>query len=263
MNGFKISRASLSVLIFVALGITVLQSSNAYARDLEYDGREEVVYVTPGEPTQVTFPAKVEGGFKNKDSSIALDKQDNILIIFANPLLKEEGEAIIVQIDDKRTYGFRVMPSTETNSRDAFVNVRDRRPPELDPEEQPIIQTKPSPIGDLMAEMVLVAEFGKQRGVSGFRRSAEYKGETILSDGALEAKIDEIFMGPNLWGYVLTVENLLGTTQKINPATFRLDGTRAVSAQRWQLAPQPLTDEQTVAQGHKGKVYIITKSKRR
>jgi hypothetical protein len=54
----------------------------------------------------------------------------------------------------------------------------------------------------------------------------------------------------------------LETTQKLNPATFRLDGTRAVSFDRAELSGRPLTGEQQLAAGHKGKVYIVTKSKR-
>ena len=56
---------------------------------------------------------------------------------------------------------------------------------------------------------------------------------------------------------------MLDSTQKINPATFRLDGTRAVIAQKWELAPQPKTPEQEISKGHTGKVYIVTKSKRK
>lgn len=49
------------------------------------------------------------------------------------------------------------------------------------------------------------------------------------------AKVEEIFMGANCWGYVVTVTNLPDTTQRINPATFCLEGTRAVAAARWEV----------------------------
>ena len=114
-----------------------------------------------------------------------------------------------------------------------------------------------------MREMILVAEFGKQKGITGYRRSNRFSGQTVLDDGAIEARVDEIFMGTDMWGYVLNVENKLGTAQRINPATFRLDGTKAVSAQRWELSPRPVTTEEEVAKGHQGKVYIITRAKRR
>ena len=61
---------------------------------------------------------------------------------------------------------------------------------------------------------------------------------------------------------MLDVENLLDTNQKLNPASFRLDGTRAVAAERWELAPRPETAEQRIAGSHKAKVYIVTKSLR-
>lgn len=239
-------------------------SNIALARDIRYDGNEEVVYVNPGEPTQITFPSKVSGGFKNKDSRIALEKQDHYIIIFAKPGLSLEGESIIVQIDDKRTYSLRIMTATPDNPRDGNISITDLRPPMEDTEEGGTTQfSKPTAVSELMRHMILVAEFGKQKSVPGYRRSNQYSGETVLHDGTLKATIDEIFMGTNLWGYVLNVENTLDTTQRINPATFRLDGTRAVVAQKWELAPQPKTPEQEISKGHVGKVYIVTKAKRR
>jgi hypothetical protein len=113
----------------------------------------------------------------------------------------------------------------------------------------------------LVRELILVAEYGKQRNIPGYRRSNKYTGETVMHDGSIEAKIDEIFMGPDYWGYVLNVENLLDTTQKLNPASFRLDGTRAVSAQRWELSARPQTAEQRLAKKHVAKVYIVTRAK--
>ena len=68
-------------------------------------------------------------------------------------------------------------------------------------------------------------------------------------------------MGPKLWGYVLDAENLLDQTQQINPASFRIDGTRAISANHWEIAPRPLTIEQEVAKRHKAKIYIVTRAK--
>jgi hypothetical protein len=108
--------------------------------------------------------------------------------------------------------------------------------------------------------MVLVAEFGKRKNIPGYRRSNRYTGETVLHDGAVEVKIDEIFMGSDYWGYVLSAENLLDTNQKLNPATFRLDGTRAVSAERWELAGRPQTAEQKVSGAHKSKIYVVVKA---
>lgn len=256
--------------VLLLLWCMLIASETAYARDITYTGAEEgVVFVKPGEPTQVIFPSSIEGGFKRKQSSIALEKQDNYLIIFAQPELSPEGEAILVHLDDKRTYSLRAIPSSEQHPRDGTVNIIDDRVPEsseedasLDP-KQPRDFAPPTIVSGLMRELILVAEFGNRKGITGYRRSNRYSGETVLHDGALKANIDEIFMGSDLWGYVLSVENLLDTTQRLNPATFRLDGTRAVTAQRWELAPRPLTAEQNIANAHVGKVYIVTKAKRR
>jgi len=254
-------------IMLIACASLLLCVSQAFARDIRYTGNEETIFVRPGEPTQITFPGAVEGGFKPAKSSIALDKQDNFIVVFAKATLPPEGEAIIVHIDDKRSYALRMRPASVDQPRDGQIKIVDTRPPETDDDTEVQTQQRtgfapPTVISGLMREMVLVAEFGKKRGVPGYRRSNAYSGEVVLHDGAIRATIDEIFMGPNLWGYVLNVENLRGTTQKINPATFRIDGTRAVSAQHWELAPKPLTAEQESANQHRSKVYIVTRAKR-
>jgi len=106
----------------------------------------------------------------------------------------------------------------------------------------------------------LVAELGKKQ-INGYRVSDAHRGETVLNDGTMLATIDQIFIGPNLWGYVLDTQNLLDSSQLINPATFRLDGTRAVSARNWELAAKPLDIEQQLAAKDKTKVYIITRAR--
>jgi hypothetical protein len=111
-----------------------------------------------------------------------------------------------------------------------------------------------------MREMALVAEFGKGQ-IPGYQVSEKFKGQTVVSDGALLAKIDRIFIGANLWGYVLDTTNLLDQSQKLNPATFRIDGTRAISASNWELSARPLNVEQQVAGKHNAKVYIVTRAR--
>lgn len=266
---FRIKFAAAKICGFTAA--LALLSTPAFARDLTYNGNEVDVYVKPGEATQVEFPSHIEGGYKNKVSSLALEKKENYLIVFARPEINMDGETIIVHLDDKRTYSLRFLPANEQNPRDGSVKVIDNREPE--PEdlgtEEPTTGAKkfkyaPSDtVAGLMREMVMAAEFGKQGAIPGFRRSNRFSGETILDDGAVSAKIDEIFMGSDLWGYVVSVENKLNTTQRLNPASFRMDGTKAIVAQRWQLEAMPETAEQKIAGMHASKLYIVTRAKRR
>lgn len=252
------------------LAVSLLGQSAEAAREIDYQGNEVSVYVNPGEPTQVVLPGKISGGFKRKNSSLSLERNGNFLVLFAQPDLSEEGEALLVLLDDKRSFALRVIPSSEEQPRDDSVKLKEAREdvdyesgpttPELVPRTGYTPPTLPS---GLVRELILVAEYGKQRTIPGYRRSNKYTGETVMHDGSLEAKIDEIFMGPDYWGYVLNVENLLDTTQKLNPASFRLDGTRAVSAQRWELAARPQTAEQRLAKHHVAKVYIVTRAKGR
>ena len=249
----------------------LVPASVALARDTDYSGKEIPVYVTPGEPTQVTFPSKIEGGFKRKHSSVALERQGNFLVVFAQPEIPYEGEALLVHLDDKRSYALRILPSDDDNARDEFVNIRDvREDPyggegggEAQPQLQPRGFPPPTTVPGLMRELVLAAEFGKRGGIPGYRRSNRFTGETVLHDGTIEAKIEEMFLGSDLWGYVIEVANLLDTSYKLNPAAFRMDGTVAVGAERWEFAPRPATAEQETAKAHRGKVYIVTRALRR
>ncbi len=254
----------------IFLTIVALLTTPAFAREVKYSGGEVAVYVTPGEPTQITFPSKIDGGFKRKHSSLALQRQENFLVVFAQPEISYEGEALLVHLSDKRSYALRILPSDDDNSRDEFIDVRDEREDVLgdnvaqkDPYLQPRGFAPATFVSGLMREMILTSEFGKKGSIPGYRRSNRYTGETVLHDGIIKAKIAEIFMGSNLWGYVLEVENLQNSAYKINPATFRLDGTRAVIAENWELAPKPNTAEQKLAKGHKAKVYIVTRSLKR
>jgi hypothetical protein len=91
--------------------------------------------------------------------------------------------------------------------------------------------------------------------------SEKYKGQTVVNDGAVLAKIDKIFIGPNLWGYVLDTTNMLDQSQKINPASFRIDGTRAISASNWELTARPMNVEEQVSGKHNTKVYIVSRAR--
>jgi hypothetical protein len=91
--------------------------------------------------------------------------------------------------------------------------------------------------------------------------SERHKGQTVVSDGAILAKVDKIFVGPNLWGYVLDTTNLLDQSQKLNAATFRIDGTRAISASSWELSARPLNVEEQISSKHNAKIYIVTRAR--
>lgn len=256
--------------IIVLVAITLLLPPLGFARDIEYTDSEMIVFVKPGEPTQVEFPGTIGGGFKRENSSLALDRQEKHLIIFAQPHLGLDGEAIIVHLADKRTYALRVMLADEQNGRDGKVRIIDDReydlvmPEDETPEVLDFKKADPATtVPGFMRALVLRAEFGSRDRIPPYRVTSKYAGEVVLHDGAIMAKIDEILMGPRYWGYVLTVENLLETTQRINPATFQIDGTRAVSASNWQLAPRPLTGEQHVRSAHQTKVYVITRARAR
>ena len=264
INKFR-TFVQLSLGSVIALSCTV--ATSAWARDLQYNNEEVSVYVTPGEPTQIQFPGVISGGFKKKQSAISLDRKNTDLVIFAQDAISENGEAIIVRLDDGRNYSLRIKKSSPDSPRDDIVKIDDSRPvvnanseEEAPYKEKNFEYAPPSQVSGLMREMVLNAEFGKAA-IPGYRVSDHHKGETVLNDGTMQATIDKIFIGPNLWGYVIDATNVLDQTQRLNPGSFRLDGTRAISAEQWELSPRPLDAEQEIAAKHKTKIYIVTIAK--
>ncbi len=254
----------------VILGALLLPGT-VLARDVEIkpEQGEISIYVAPNEPTQVQFPGEIVSGYKKKNSSaLTLEREREDLIIFSNQNLSPSGEVFLVRLKDGRSYSLRVLRASETTPRDDAVNILDDKNSIIsdDEEELPAHQEKdfkyapPTMVSGLVREMVLATEFGKGT-VPGYKQSDKYKGQVILNDGTLVAKIESIFIGSNLWGYVLEAENQLDQTQRLNPASFRLDGARAVSFSNWELAPKPMTIEEQITRKDKTKVYVVTRSR--
>lgn len=251
----------------VALSLALLTNpALSFARDVEYSNQEVIIRVNPGEPTQIQFPGAISGGFKRKNSAVSIDKKDTDLIVFAQEGIPEQGEAFIVRLDDGRSYSLRIQRSSAEFPRDDVIKLLDARDSTLPvDEEEPGYKEKkfdyapPNQVSGLAREMALAVEFGKNS-IAGYRASDRFTGQTVLDDGTLKATVEKIFIGANLWGYVLEVENKLDQSQKLNPATFRLDGTRAISASSWELAPKPLTVEQQASRKDKIKLYIVTRA---
>ena len=255
---------------FSVLSLFLLSAVEAKAREVSYSGGEIPVYVTPGEPTQIVFPEEISGGFKRKHAALSLERRENSLIVFAHPEIPYEGEAVLVFLANDQSFALRILPADDDNPRDWYVRINDNRDSyqsnerhDQDPRMKVAGFPHPSTVPGLMRELVLRAEFGKRSSIEGYRRSNRYVGEVVLDDGTLEVKVDEIVLGSKYWGYILQVENRLQTGQKLNPATFRLDGTRAISAKRWELSARPTTAEQRIAEGHISKIYVVTEAHKR
>lgn len=261
----KNCRSTGKLLACAAVALSSLAPVDSFARDVEYKDSEVSIFVKPGEPTQVQFPGDLSGGFKKKGSALSIDQKDTDLIVYATERIPADGEAIIVRLKDGRSYSLRVKRSGDGQDRDDVVRIEDGGRSILEEEEggsrqnAPVLsKAPPTHIAGLMREMVLVSEFGKAS-IPGYRETNRYHGQTVLSDGTVEAKIDRIFIGPNLWGYVLDAKNMLDQSQRLNPASFRLDGTRAIMAQNWELAPRPLNIEEQISGKHDSKIYIVTR----
>ena len=245
-----------------------LSIEGAFARDVEYrTGEGDIeIFVNPGEPTDIEFPGKIKEGFKSSTAGIAIDRKVNSLVVFGKENINDNGEAVLVKLQDGRSYPLRIRRASTDNPRDALVTIGDGKGPIDAEEEMPAYKERgfdkapPSKVSGLMREMVLVSEFGKHS-IAGYQVSEKFKGQTVVNDGSVLAKIDKIFIGANLWGYVLDATNLLDQSQKLNPASFRIDGTRAVSASTWELGGRPMNVEEQVSGKHNAKVYIVARSR--
>lgn len=255
-------------ILFILFSFCIINAFG-YARNLEYTNQELEIYIAQSEPTQISFPNNVAGGFKKKLSSLHIDKTGKDLIIFSQKALDPNGEALIVRLADGQSFSLRIKPASSENKRDHMVSIENSKNilSKQASSNEPLKYSSSFPnaptnsVSGLMREMTLFSEFNKSK-IKGYEINDFYKGDVVLNDGTMIAKIERLFIGANLWGYVLDVENKLDISQKINPATFRLDGTRAVMASRWELSAKPLNAEQTVANKHKTKLYIVTKAKK-
>jgi hypothetical protein len=106
------------VLSFAAFGLFALcltaYTPAALAREINYDGSEARVFVTAGEPTVISFPDEVEGGYRGAHSSIHIERHGKDLIILAQAGLSEEGEVIVVYLKNKRSFILRILPASST-----------------------------------------------------------------------------------------------------------------------------------------------------
>ncbi|MEM4379915.1 MAG: type-F conjugative transfer system secretin TraK [Thermoplasmatales archaeon] len=247
---------------------TILALTTALARDIEYSSGEVEIYVRPGEATEVRFPDEVLGGYKKQGSVISVDKVGANLVIFAQDKLQPAGEVLLVRTRDNRSYSLRIKTADDTSLRDDIVVIKDNRPREIseDDDELPkyrdrqFIYPSQYQVAGLMRELVLVTEFGKNS-IPGYRVAATGAGSEVVNNGQITARLVRMYLGPQLWGYVLEAENKTGEVVKLDPAVFKIHGTRAISMDKWELAPRPLTPEQRMAGAHKAYVYVVAKAR--
>jgi hypothetical protein len=248
--------------------ICLLSLSLLFARDVEYSEGEIKVFINPGEPTELRFPGNISVGYKRHGSPLSVDKQGGTLILFAQQKVPSEGEVLLVRLSDERSYSVRVLNAASADQRDSIVVIKDGRRPIVSDDEEALPQYRdrrfvyPSQyqVAGLIRELVLVTEFGKQS-IPGYRVSEAGKGSVVVNNGAVQARLLKMYLGPQLWGYVLEAENVTDEIVKLDPSVFKIAGTRAVSADNWELAARPLTSEQRLAGSHKAFVYVVTKAR--
>jgi|YNPMSStandDraft_1061717.scaffolds.fasta_scaffold06378_1 hypothetical protein len=254
--------------IFLTLLFIISSGFALLARDIEFTEGEVKVFINPGEPTELRFPGSITVGYKKQGSSLSVDRQGNTLVLFAQSRVQPDGEVLLVRLADERSYSIRVLNAPSPDQRDSIVVIKDNRRPVISDEEEKLPQYRdrrfvyPSQyqVAGLVRELVLVSEFGKES-IPGYRVSEAGKGTVVVNNGAIMARLVRMYLGPQLWGYVLEAENVTDEVVKIDPAIFKIAGTRAVSASSWELSAKPITAEQRLAGTHKSFVYVVTKAR--
>lgn len=102
------------------VALLLLFPSLASARNIRLDGTRHVVCAEPGRDTQIIFPSAIVRTARHHHF-IAVDRRENVLILFATNNAPEEGEALPVTLDDGSTHSFLVVPTSACDSRDAVI----------------------------------------------------------------------------------------------------------------------------------------------
>ena len=84
------------------------------------------VQLAPGEPTTVTFPSEVKGGWKRKDSALSIARGGAMMVVFGFSDLSEDGEGVLVELTDGRLYTLRFKKAAKLSDRDTLVKIQDQ-----------------------------------------------------------------------------------------------------------------------------------------
>jgi septal ring factor EnvC (AmiA/AmiB activator) len=84
---------------------------------------EVVIRLADGEPTVVKFSEKILGGFKRAQAPLAIERQDDAIIIFSFGTIRAQGEAILVRGESGNFYALRIEQATKDNPRDVKISV--------------------------------------------------------------------------------------------------------------------------------------------
>lgn len=85
--------------------------------------RETLVYVKPGDPTVIRFPLDIKIGFKRLLAPLTLERRGRDLIVFAQPELAGQGEALLMQLVDNSFLPLRILPANQNHPRDAILSL--------------------------------------------------------------------------------------------------------------------------------------------
>ena len=125
------SPGTIRLIIFFAVvqaaNVAAEQSACPPVRYLQYSGGEALIYVVARQPTVLVLPDAIASGWKARVSALALQREDNQLIIFGKPTLDGDGEALVVRLANRNPIVFRFQLENAEHRASPLVIVEDKR----------------------------------------------------------------------------------------------------------------------------------------
>ena len=85
--------------------------------------RQAVIRIEPGAPLAIEFPGKIEGGYKTKSASVALERNGDRLVAFAQPGLPEEGVSLLIILEDRSLFSVKLVLANKEHPADVIVKI--------------------------------------------------------------------------------------------------------------------------------------------
>lgn len=112
--------------IVVIVFSVFLNTSDVFAREVEYRGEEIIIYITHGTLTQVTFPSTTRCRYGSHKGPVVYECQGNSILLFVQPELTIEGKLEYIRLKNGKIYKLKIIRADNNHATDDIVNILDR-----------------------------------------------------------------------------------------------------------------------------------------
>lgn len=103
-----------------------LNTSDVFAREVEYRGEEIIIYITHGTLTHVTFPSATRCRYGSHKGPVVYECQGNSILLFVQPELSIEGKLEYIRLKNGKIYKLKIIRADNSHPTDDIVNILDR-----------------------------------------------------------------------------------------------------------------------------------------